>query len=76
MEMEWVSVRDRMPRYGQAVIICLSNNVVQERTFYRFSYEENNGKDLWQCCVEDDAPSLPINEGDHWMPLPPPVICL
>lgn len=67
MEMNWISVKDELPKLGEPVLLCDGSGVVQKQTFYR---DYDDVSDFWQD-VGDNHDGVPLNIGDHWMPLPP-----
>lgn len=68
MEMNWISVKDKLPKEGEPVLLCNWAGAVQKRTYYR---DRDDVSDFWQD-VGDHHDGVPIDVGDHWMPLPPP----
>lgn len=68
--MEWISVEDKWPEYGQSILVVISGRT-QTRVFFR------DGSDCSKDWIE------PVNDDDshnticwekvtHWMPLPEP----
>jgi hypothetical protein len=67
---EWISVKDRLPEYGQPVLVCdvredyVGMAVLQPAKRFVFS----KSKDYWDW----DRMECQIDEFTHWMPLPVP----
>ena len=60
----WVSSEERLPQYGQRVIVASKHNIVQHELFYLDDPEEIGL--IWQ---HDSFDGFDIT-GTHWMPLP------
>lgn len=69
--MDWVNVEDRLPEYGEPVLIVV-NGVTQNVTYILDGYE--NEPDWFEPhhFDHDDNLSLRWNKADYWMPLPEP----
>jgi hypothetical protein len=67
---KWISVKDRLPEYGQPVLVCdvredyVGMAVLQPAKRFVFS----KSKDYWDW----DRMECQIDEFTHWMPLPVP----
>lgn len=58
---EWISVNDRMPKYGVMVLVANGKHVMMA-----FTFRENNSV-YWS--TEDGIILIDVT---HWMPLPEP----
>ncbi len=68
-DMEWISVKDRLPDYGQDVLFISGKNEVS--VGQRFLYEE--GTDIWateHSIYFNDHINQDIQTCKFWMPLP------
>lgn len=67
---EWISVDDKLPKYGERVLVSsCKTGTVQHVTYYRDGHEDE--LDWWQDCLDDDDPIL-FGLVTHWMRLPEP----
>lgn len=69
MIAEWISVKERLPQYGELVLICSTKGVVQRVAYYRDGCDDE--PDWWQDCLELED-YVEFDEVSHWMPLPEP----
>lgn len=60
--MEWISVKDRLPEYGQTILVC--NQSKQIFTCRRPVIDHN--------LAQVDTDTVKHCKYTHWMPLPPP----
>ena len=65
MTSEWISVKERLPKEGQRVILLLSNGL-WGKGYLRSLRPDSRARSMWRmdghCC---DVPA-------YWMPLPDP----
>lgn len=73
MQGEWISVKDRLPRTGEAVLVVWSGTVqsiAYKRTGRGFGCSD--GYEWETACSVDGDEAIPDAEVTHWMPLPAP----
>ena len=70
MEMEWISVKDKLPPNGDKLVLIVVNGKGKNLTF-RNAVEIANytSKDGW---ILETFPELENMQVTHWMPLPEP----
>ena len=71
LENQWISVEDRLPAYGDSVLL-VGNGVVQKVTY---SLDGADDVPDWfepYYFDSDVGCSIPWNKPTHWMPLPKP----
>lgn len=71
LENQWISVEDRLPAYGDSVLL-VGNGVVQKVTY---SLDGADDVPDWfepYYFDSDVGCSIPWNKPTHWMPLPEP----
>ena len=70
MEMEWISVKDKLPPHGDELVLIVVNGKGKNLTF-RNAVEIANytSKDGW---ILETFPELENMQVTHWMPLPEP----
>lgn len=69
---EWISVEDRLPDYGEPVLIC-ANDVVQSVTFMRDGFEDTaDWFEPYHFGDDDEFLRVWASFVTHWMPLPEP----
>ncbi|AGQ07151.1 DUF551 domain-containing protein [Acinetobacter baumannii] len=69
--MEWISVEDKWPAYGQLILVVISGQT-QTRVFFRDG-SDFSGKDWIEPVNDDDCHHTTCWEKvTHWMPLPEP----
>ena len=69
---EWISVKDRLPEYGEPVII-VANGVTQHVTYMLDGDDDESF--VWFEPVyfeHDDELKIPYHKISSWMPLPEP----
>ena len=71
MDKEWISVKDRLPEYGRAVLISIKGTV-QHVTFSLDGADDTPDwfEPYW--FDHDDELKIWWNKVTHWMPLPKP----
>ncbi len=70
--MEWISVEDEWPKYGETILIVV-DGVVQKITYFRDG--SDNSADWCEPCFfgdEDSDTWIWWSDVSHWMPLPAP----
>ncbi len=69
MNMKWTSIKEKLPRYGEPVLL-FSQGIVQTEIFRLC--RKVTGEFCWsfENFEEEDGPS--ISPDDFWMPLPSP----
>lgn len=66
--MEWISVKDRLPEEGLAVLVCLTSEFIT--VAYR---SRENLKKIWQLYGPvSDILDLKNESVNYWAPLPEP----
>lgn len=68
---QWISVEDRLPGYGEPVILSIKG-VVQNVTYTLDGADDTRDWFEPYHFEADDAAKLWWNEADHWQPLPEP----
>ena len=63
--MKWISVKERLPKVGERVL--LFSGVLQNELY---EFDECEGKHYWYREELDSA--IFIKDNDYWMPLPEP----
>lgn len=68
---EWISVEDRLPRYGDPVILCIMG-VTQNITYCRDGHPDGSCLDWFEPVFfnEDDEHKIFYTDASHWQPLP------
>jgi hypothetical protein len=69
--MNWISVEDKLPGYGEPVLL-LSNSVVQHVTYMLDGADDVPDWFEPFHFEHDDSLKLYWNSATHWMPLPKP----
>ncbi|MGL4757454.1 MAG: DUF551 domain-containing protein [Aeromonadaceae bacterium] len=64
---KWISIEDRLPDYGEFVIVSDENGIVQ-RCMYALDSDED-GIDFWGDNY-DMCDGFDVGFFTHWMPLP------
>lgn len=67
--MEWISVKDKLPEPGRAVLIT-ENGSTPISAIYKTEYADWD--ENCNCGGCENYPRLYQNEVTHWMPLPEP----
>ena len=62
METRWISVKERLPKIGQRVLVFVPRDELYRVNIDKVYSEERS--DPWECFLSDAV--------THWMPLPAP----
>tara|TARA_R110000850_G_scaffold276016_1_gene416687 strand:- start:1130 stop:1351 length:222 start_codon:yes stop_codon:yes gene_type:complete len=69
--MEWISVEDRLPAYGEPVLI-VGNGVTQHITYMLDGADDTEDWFEPFYFEHDDECKVLVIKSSHWMPLPEP----
>lgn len=61
--MNWISVKERLPRNGHLILVCTNNNI------YHITCR---GSDFWNKLINGNEESFGATFITHWMELPEP----
>ena len=64
---EWISVKDRLPEYGDLIIVVIDRKVVNRICFRDGS---DDSQDWVEAVGENDNWTKWFSSVTHWMPLP------
>lgn len=64
MKTKWISVKDRLPKNLQSILVYHEKGIVYSGGFYE-------GPDKFSLNAFNGAPTINIDEFTHWQPLPP-----
>ena len=72
-EGEWISVKDKLPKKYERVLVTDSKNICLHYKQSMWNWEGGEGEDLYCDCDQNEY-SCDIIEGNitHWMELPKP----
>lgn len=69
MNMEWISVKERLPENEEEVLVACADSVKVYGVCYSPKYKLFNSCDSYE--TREDAEKHAFKEVTHWMPFPP-----
>ena len=73
IDMEWISVKDRLPKKNERVLVTDGKKICLHYKQSFINWEDAKGEDLYCSCSENyDRCDFREGEITHWMPLPSP----
>ena len=69
LAQQWVSVAERLPKYGVPVLLVIGGTVQQ--TAAVLDHDARDGR-RWEWLPHFEADPAPLEAATHWMPLPDP----